>query len=138
MRCRAPLTALLFLERMSSEGTLSRSSSRMDIFSGRDEIEELMMEAYQSIDESDGNAAFDKGLDLASVASAYERDEEWWRALGLFDVCMTDNCTSTKGECTLHSSGDLSYQHQTNEIARVIFSLFRDLLQIWNLACSRP
>ena len=50
-----------------------------------------MMKVYQDIDESDGNAAFDKGLDLSSVASAYERDEEWWRALGLFDVSIMED-----------------------------------------------
>jgi hypothetical protein len=98
MRCNAQLTALHFLERLSSDRILSKTSTRMNSSSGVGGAEELMREAYQNIDESDGNAAFDKGLDLGSVASAYERDEEWWRALGLFDVCMMEECKSTKGK----------------------------------------
>jgi hypothetical protein len=88
LRCGAPLTSFLFLERLSSEKGLSSSSNsnKTSVLNKRGEVEELMMKVYQSIDEPDGNAAFDKGFDLASVAFANERDEEWWRALGVFDV----------------------------------------------------
>jgi hypothetical protein len=91
LRCGAPLTSFLFLEKLSSEKGFSSRSDKISVLNKRGEVEELMMKVYQSIDEPDGNAAFDKGFDLASVAFANERDEEWWRALGVFDVGMMNH-----------------------------------------------
>jgi ataxia telangiectasia mutated family protein len=91
LRCGAPLTSFLFLERLSSEKGFSNGSDNTSVLNKRGALEELMMKVYQSIDEPDGNAAFDKGFELASVAFANERDEEWWRALGVFDVGMMNH-----------------------------------------------
>jgi ataxia telangiectasia mutated family protein len=91
LRCGAPLTSFLFLEQLSSEIGFTSGNDKTSVLNKRGEVEELMMKVYQSIDEPDGNAAFDKGFDLASVAFANERDEEWWRALGVFDVGITNH-----------------------------------------------
>ena len=105
LRCGVPVSSLLWFEmhasctraRTKGSGSITGSLISSGVMAQRSEFEQGLVQAYQEIDEPDGHVAFDKGLDLSSVASAYERDEEWGRALGLFDMTALDGSLSASG-----------------------------------------
>lgn len=109
MRCSAPFSAVLYLELHATEGPVAKLSplrrSRTFQVGGEDEKDEmLMLNAYRQIDEPDGIFAFNLRHDCASHLIAYEQQEEWSKALGLFDSLIASEPASSSHSASLGPS----------------------------------
>mmetsp|Transcript_1537 Transcript_1537/g.4162 ORF Transcript_1537/g.4162 Transcript_1537/m.4162 type:complete len:2043 (+) Transcript_1537:628-6756(+) len=107
LRVGSPLTSIMFLERqveevecVKSEETHAREPSvPYNFLKKPDKMSELMIRALEQIDEPDGVLAFDKYLDLESVSKSVNRQDEWWRSLGYFDMSVGDRGHPGRGPC---------------------------------------